>query len=111
MGAPPRQDFQLRDQAREDAVADQTGQPLFHVQRLTYAPHVTGHVFHTDQQDAARRVGERHNGSQHPIRRGQIALELKRLAFRALEDIQKIHCSELYSEARQAVKLPSRHSE
>jgi len=52
VGAPSREDFQFRNQARENAVADHTGQAFFHVQRVLHAADVPRRVFHADQQCA-----------------------------------------------------------
>jgi hypothetical protein len=45
MGAAPWQDLQLWDQARKDAVTDQTGQAFLRIQRLAHSRHVTSAVF------------------------------------------------------------------
>lgn len=112
--AAPWKNFQVRHEARDDAVADQAGQAFLDVQRFAHAAHMSGGVFNADEQGASRRVGEGHEGAQRPVRRGEVALELERLAFGALEQFYEVHDSEFYSEEVAATKLrsssSSRHS-
>lgn len=106
MSAAPRQNLQFRDKTRQNVVAHHAGQAFLHIQRRTHTNHVAGTVFHTNQDDDASRVRKRHNGAQHSIRRRQVALELKCLAFRALQEIKEVHRSEVYYEAAETARLP-----
>ena len=47
------------------------------------------------------------NGSQHRIRRREVALELEGLPFGAAEQLNDVHNSAEYSEVPSAAKLPS----
>lgn len=66
----PRQDLDLRNEARADAVAEHVRQPLLQVKHVGHAADVVAVILHTDEQCAARRVGERDDRPERPIRRG-----------------------------------------
>jgi hypothetical protein len=57
----PREDLDLRNNARADAVADEVGQSLLQVERVGHTTDMAASVLHADQQRATRRVGEGHD--------------------------------------------------
>jgi hypothetical protein len=71
---------------------------------------VTHLPVHSDsqQENAARSVGKRYTGLQCAVRRREIALELKRLAFGPTEEGDQVHNSAFCSEALRRIDLPSR---
>lgn len=89
--AAPRQDLNLGNQPGSDAVADEVCQALLQAQRVADAAHAPALVLHTEEQRPARGVGERHDRSHHAVRRGEVPLELERLAFRELQDLGQVH--------------------
>lgn len=87
----PGEDLDLGDDARSDAVAKAAGEPLLDINWVGYAADVPAPVFHTDEQGPARGVGEGHDCLQRPVGRGEVALELQRLALRELEELHEVH--------------------
>lgn len=102
---PPGQDLDLRHQPRADPVADQVGEPLLLIQRVSNAAHVAAAILHPDQQRAAGCVGEGHDRFQRPIRRGKITLDLQRLALRALEQVEQVRIARKCTPKRSVLSL------
>ena len=99
--------LQVRQQPRPDRVADQIRRALFQIQRRGHAADMPGPVLHTDEDGAARRIGERHDGAQEPGGRGKVPLELQGLALGCAQYLGEVHYSEVYSEASCGARLPS----
>ena len=87
----PGQDLDLRHEARADPVADGVGESLLLIQWVGNAAHVSAAVVDADQKRAASGVGEGEDRIQRPIGRGEVTLELQRLALRPLEQVEQVH--------------------
>jgi hypothetical protein len=94
----PGPDLDLRHKARADPVADEVGETLLLIQWVGNAAHVSAAVVDADQKRAASGVGEGDDRFQRPIRRGEVTLELQRLALRPLEQVEEDysarHCTQ-----------------
>ena len=69
MRLAPRNDLDVRNQTRLDAVRDEIGESLLSGQRIGHAANGTGVVLDADDQRASRRVGESDDGAQDRIGR------------------------------------------
>jgi len=99
VGASPRQDLELGDQPRNDVVADQVGQALFHVQWLAHTAYVARPILDADEQRAARRVGERDEGLQRTSGADRSRLNSSVLPSARLRRSRRSICSEMHYEA------------
>lgn len=91
LGAAPGQDLDFRHEPGDDQVADQVRQALLQIQRLAYAADMPAPVLNAEEQRPAGRVREGNDRLEHTLRRGQIALELQRLALGALKQLDEVH--------------------
>jgi hypothetical protein len=107
VGVPPRENLDVGHEARGYRVGEEVRDAFLHRARIRYAANLTGLVFDSDDHHPARRVGERDNGSQHRIRRREVALELEGLPLGAAEQLNDVHNSAEYSEVPSATKLQS----
>ncbi len=89
VGRPVSENFEVRQQAWCDGVADQVGEPLLEGHRIRDSANVPSPVLDTDENGTAGRVRERYDGPQQPLRRRDVALELEGLAFRASERVEE----------------------
>ena len=71
----------IGQQARGNRVGNQVADALFLGQWVSHAHHLA-RIVHTDDQATPSRVGKGHQRLEHVQGRGQVALELKLLAFR-----------------------------
>jgi len=107
LGLPPWQDFHVWEQPGFDGIGDQAGRTFFLHHRVAHAAHCPGGVFDADRQLAASRVGRGDQGAQHARRRIGAALEFKRIAFDAAEQLGQVHYCEIYPKVAGRIKLPS----
>jgi hypothetical protein len=90
-GTAPRENLDLRHQARSDRVADQVRESLLQIKRIADAANVASPVFHADQQCPAGGIGEGDDRLQDAVRRRELSLELEGLAFGPFEDLDELH--------------------
>src|SRR5260221_3734012 len=76
---------------RCDGIGNEACHPLFDLQGVLHAAHARGAAFHSQDQGAAGGIREADKGLQGAVRGGEIAFELQRLAFRALEQVEEVH--------------------
>ena len=91
MGLAIRQNLEIRQQARGDAVRDQAGDPLFQGERVGNPTYVPSPILDSDEDNAARGVGEGDHSSQQSLGRRQVALELEGLAFGVAQCVEEVH--------------------
>lgn len=84
------------------------GETLFEREWIGNATHIARAIFHANDHRASGSVGESDHAAQNALRRVKVALEFQRLAFVRAKQIVEIHGYEIYSEATEGHKLPSR---
>jgi hypothetical protein len=107
MRAAPRQDLYLWDEPRRDRMGNQICNTLFFREGVGYTQDSTCFVLDADQESPAGSIRECDEGADHPVGRGQIALELESLTLGAGEQRERIPWSEIYSEELGKSSLPS----
>jgi hypothetical protein len=107
LGSAPRNDSDVRDQARFNAVGDQAGKLLLIGKRGRRTHNSPCLVLDPDNEHSAGGIRERHDRTEHPVRRGQVPLELHRLALRRSQNQLDVHNSAVYSAQMGLMNVPS----